>query len=90
MEMDLKSKKKTFSSDFGVAILALSFPLSTLLILAVLNSGSLFLDIFNIFLVAFVLLVIGLCIPIFNGFHKKWASIKWFGIKLKSPATENA
>jgi len=90
MEMDKKPKKKTFSSDFGVAILALSFPLSTILILGVLNSGSIFVHTFNIFLIAGVLLGLGLAIPLFNGLNKKWSGQKLMGQKLKSPATENA
>lgn len=90
MEMEVKDKKKTFSSDFGVAILALSFPLSTILILAVLNSGSFFTKSYNIFLVGVVVLAIGMIIPLFSGINKKWSSQKFLGEKIKSPATENA
>ncbi len=78
MEMDKKSKKRTFSSDFGVAILALSFPLSTMLILATLNSGSFFVNPLHIFLVAIVLLAVGFAIPLISGVSKK----KWSGQKL--------
>lgn len=91
MEMDKKSKKKTFSSDFGVAILALSFPLSTMLILATLNSGTFFVNPFNIFLVAFVLLGIGVAIPLVSGIKKKkWSEQRIIEHDLKSPATEKA
>lgn len=91
MEMDKKSKKKTFSSDFGVAILALSFPLSTMLILATLNSGSFFVNPFNIFMVAFVLLGIGFAIPLVSGLKKKkWSEQRIIEHDLKSPATEKA
>lgn len=90
MEMEMKDKKKTFSSDFGVAILALSFPLSTMLILAVLNSGSFFTNSYNIFLIGVIVLVIGLVVPLFSGINKKWTSQKFLGEKIKSPATENA
>jgi len=71
MEMDKKSKKKTFSSDFGVAILALSFPLSTILILATLNSGSFFMNPLNIFMMAVVLLTVGFAFPLISGISKK-------------------
>ncbi|HBU77002.1 MAG TPA: permease, partial [Muricauda sp.] len=64
LEMDKKSKRRTFSSDFGVAILALSFPLSTMLILATLNSGAFFVNPFNIFMIAIALLGVGLIIPL--------------------------
>ncbi|MCB0372221.1 MAG: permease [Muricauda sp.] len=90
MEMAVKDKKKTFSGDFGVAILALSFPLSTILILAVLNSGSFFTNSYNIFLIGVVVLVIGMILPLFSGISKKWTSQKFLAEKIKSPATENA
>jgi hypothetical protein len=90
MEMEVKDKKKTFSSDFGVAILALSFPLSTILILAVLNSGSFFTNSYNILLIGVVVLVIGMILPLFSGISKKWTSQKFLAEKIKSPATENA
>lgn len=90
MEMEKKPKNKTFSSDYGVAILALSFPLSTMLILAILNSGSLFVHTINIFMVAIIMLVLGLLVPLLNGINKKWSTFKILGDKVKSPATENA
>lgn len=91
MEMDKKSKKKTFSSDFGVAILALSFPLSTMLILATLNSGSFFVNPFNIFMIAVVLLVVGFSIPLISGVNKKkWSEQKLIDHEINSAATEKA
>ncbi len=91
MEMDKKSKKKTFSSDFGVAILALSFPLSTILILATLNSGSFFVNPFNIFMMAVVLLTVGFAIPLTNVVgKKKWSEQKLIDPKINSAATEKA
>ncbi|SDQ11556.1 permease [Flagellimonas zhangzhouensis] len=91
MEMDKKPKNKTFSSDFGVAILALSFPLSTMLILATLNSGSFFVNPFNIFMVAFALLGIGVVIPLVSGVKKKkWSEQRIIDHELKSAATEKA
>jgi len=91
MEMDKKSKKKTFSSDFGVAILALSFPLSTMLILATLNSGSFFVKPLNIFMIAVVLLAVGLAIPLISGVSKKkWSEQKLIDHEINSAATEKA
>ena len=91
MEMDKKSKKKTFSSDFGVAILALSFPLSTILILATLNSGSFFVNPFNIFMMAVVLLTVGFAIPLISGISKKkWSEQKLIDHEINSAATEKA
>tara|TARA_B100000949_G_scaffold235538_1_gene259511 strand:- start:12155 stop:13294 length:1140 start_codon:yes stop_codon:yes gene_type:complete len=91
MEMDKKSKKKTFSSDFGVAILALSFPLSTMLILATLNSGSFFVNPFNIFMIAVVLLAVGFSIPLISGVgKKKWSEQKLIDHEINSAATEKA
>ncbi|MEC8832233.1 MAG: permease, partial [Bacteroidota bacterium] len=91
MEMDKKAKKKTFSSDFGVAILALSFPLSTMLILATLNSGSFFVNPVNIFLMAIILLAVGFTIPLLSGVNKKkWSGQKLIDHEIKSAATEKA
>jgi|TARA_R110000764_G_scaffold1503_1_gene6210 hypothetical protein len=91
MEMDKKSKKKTFSSDFGVAILALSFPLSTILILATLNSGSFFVNPFNIFMMAIVLLAVGFGIPLISGVSKKkWSGQKLIDHEINSAAAEKA
>ena len=91
MEMDKKSKKKTFSSDFGVAILALSFPLSTILILATLNSGSFFVNPFNIFMMAIVLLAVGFAIPLISGVSKKrWSGQKLIDHEINSASAEKA
>ncbi len=91
MEMDKKSEQRTFSSDFGVAILALSFPLSTMLILATLNSGSFFVNPFNILMTAILLLVVGLAFPLISSVgKKKWSGQKFIDHELKSPATEKA
>lgn len=89
MEMEVEPQKKTFSSSFGVAVVALSFPLSTMLILAVLNSGSFFEHSYTILLVALLLLAVGLSIPLCIGLNKKWSIQRIVGYKLKS-ATENA
>lgn len=91
LEMDKKSKRRTFSGDFGVAILALSFPLSTMLILATLNSGSFFVNPINIFMVAVALLGIGFIIPLCSGISKKkWSEQKLIDHEISSTATEKA
>lgn len=91
LEMEKKPKRRTFSSDFGVAILALSFPLSTMLILATLNSGSFFVNPFNIFMVSVALLGIGCIIPLCSGIRKKkWSEQKLIDHEISSAATEKA
>jgi hypothetical protein len=90
MEMDKKTKSKTFNSDFGVTILALSFPLSTMLILATLNSGSFFVNPFNIFLMAALFLGVGFTFPLISVINKKkWSEQKTINHKL-NPTTEKA
>lgn len=61
-EKGIGKKQRTFSSKFAVNILALSFPLSTILILAILSSGNLFSNAVPVFILAVVLLLFG-CIP---------------------------
>ncbi|MFD2100023.1 permease [Flagellimonas iocasae] len=90
LEIENKPKKKTFNNDFGIAILALSFPLSTILILGVLNSGTFFNSANTILLVAGLLLAIGLVVPLFNGLTFKWSQLKFVSPKLERPAAENA
>lgn len=91
MEMDKKSKNKTFSSDFGVAILALSFPLSTILILATLNSGSFFMNPLNIFMMGVVFITVGFVIPLVSGVSKKkWSEQKLIDHEINSASTEKA
>ncbi|MBO0321131.1 permease [Muricauda sp. CAU 1633] len=90
LELENKPKKKTFNNDFGIAILALSFPLSTVLILGVLNSGTFFASGYTVLLMAGLLLAIGLLLPLFNGLTAKWGHFKFVSPKLERPATENA
>lgn len=40
LEKEMVPQKKTFNTNYAISILALSFPLSTLLILGVLNAGT--------------------------------------------------
>ena len=91
LEMDQKPHKRTFNSDFGVAILALSFPLSTILILATLNSGTLFAKPLMIFMVAGVLLAVGFSIPWLSGVHKKkWSAQKLMDREIQAATAEKA
>lgn len=90
LELENKPKKKTFNNDFGIALLALSFPLSTMLILGVLNSGTFFASGYTIFLIAGLLFALGLLPPLFNGLTTKWAHLKFISPKLDRPAAENA
>ncbi len=58
-------KKKTFNPNYAVSILALSFPLSTILILGILSSGKIFAETTNIFLLGGILSVAGFGLPFF-------------------------
>lgn len=53
-------KQRTFDSNFAVSLLALSFPLSTTLILGILSSGSLFSSATPVMVLTLVLLTIGM------------------------------
>lgn len=58
-------EKKTFNPNFAVSILALSFPLSTILILGILSSGNIFAELTNIFLLGGILSIAGFGLPFF-------------------------
>ena len=62
-EVDVE--KKTFNPNFAVSILALSFPLSTILILGILSSGNIFAELTNIFLLGGILSIAGFGLPFF-------------------------
>lgn len=53
-------KTKTFDADFGINILALSFPISTVLILGILSSGKTFIHGSNLMYLGITLIVFGL------------------------------
>ncbi len=57
--------RKTFNPNFAVSILALSFPLSTILILGILSSGNIFAEPTNIFLLGGILSIAGFGLPFF-------------------------
>ena len=64
-EEDLADGQKTFDGIFSINILALSFPLSTALILGVLSSGNTFYGILPLLILAGVLLFLGFIPVIF-------------------------
>ena len=64
-EEDLADGQKTFDGTFSINILALSFPLSTALILGVLSSGNTFYGILPLFILAGALLFLGFIPVIF-------------------------
>ena len=61
--------KKTFNPNYAISILALSFPLSTILILGILSSGNIFTQPTSIFMLGGVLSIVGFGLPFF--FYKK-------------------
>ncbi|MCG1034783.1 permease [Polaribacter sargassicola] len=67
----LKEKKeetveKTFDTNFALSILALSLPISVLLILGILTAGNTFTETNNIFILCGILFFIGILYPILN------------------------
>jgi len=64
LESNTGGEVKTFDSNYAISVLALSFPLSTVLILGVLNSGQLLTNVQNIFLVSLICCAIGCIRPI--------------------------
>lgn len=89
LETDIKTKKSTFHNNYAISILALSFPLSTLLILGVLNSGSFFIDTPNIFIVSAALCSVGFIAPAFSWFKKGLKGQKMLNAKIDSARAEH-
>lgn len=58
-EKELPQQKRTFNTTFAINILALSFPISTLLILGILSSGSIFSSALPVFSLSAALLFLG-------------------------------
>ena len=83
------TQKRTFDSDFALNILALSFPLSTILILGVLNTGTFFATNTNIFFVGGILFAVGLIYPLLNGLNKKVSLTKVSKAKIERTAPEH-
>ena len=63
--------KKTFNQNFAINILAVSFPLSVVLILGILSAGTLFASVKTMVLLAGILIVSGLIYPAFMLVVKK-------------------
>ncbi|WP_299782205.1 permease [uncultured Formosa sp.] len=70
-EIDAPKNKKTFHVDFALSILALSLPLSVLLILGILTAGTTFTKAPNILIFACVILGLGLILPAYNWLKKE-------------------
>ena len=88
--LELEKKSKTFDSDFAIAILALSFPLSTTLILGVLNSGPLLDSPINTLFVGSVLLLLGTTLPLIKLLSRKISKFRLSDTKMETARTEGA
>ena len=87
--LETNTKKKTFKSNYAISILALSFPLSTVFVLGVLNSGTLFLAPSNILFVAIALIFLGLLLPLVSKLRKMVKKHKLLPSKLGSARAEH-
>lgn len=63
-ELEKPASQRTFNMEMALMVLAISLPFSTLLILSILSSGTYFVDVFNIVLLGFSL-VVSSAIPLF-------------------------
>jgi predicted permease len=86
--LELEKKSKTFDSNYAVAILALSFPLSTVLILGVLNSGTVLNSSVSIFIVSLILLLLGTLFPLLKLLSKKASKLRLTSTEMETAATE--
>jgi len=91
-ESGLPQRKRTFNTTFAINILALSFPISTLLILGILSSGSIFSSAIPVFALSAILLFIGFIPMIIRRIHQIRLNAtlekeKW--LKYKLSAKEN-
>ena len=60
-----KTSEKTFNTNFSLSILALSLPISVILILGILTAGETFTEINNLLVLGGILFSLGLLFPIF-------------------------
>jgi hypothetical protein len=91
-EKKIAKSKRTFNSNFAVNILALSFPLSTLLILGILSSGSLFSSATPVFLLGAILMSLGILpfiIKNIKAIRRKAAKEKMQWVIFKTSYTES-
>ncbi|RXG15303.1 permease [Leeuwenhoekiella aestuarii] len=70
-EKRVLNSRKTFNQNFAINILALSFPLSVVLILGILSAGNQIADLYTLVILALGLLGCGLIYPLFTKFNQK-------------------
>lgn len=91
-EKRIAKSKRTFNSNFAVNVLALSFPLSTLLILGILSSGSLFSSATPVFLLGAIFMSLGILpfiIKNIKAIRRKAAKEKMQWVIFKTSYTES-
>jgi hypothetical protein len=91
-EKKIAKSKRTFNSNFAVNVLALSFPLSTVLILGILSSGSLFSSATPVFLLGAIFMSLGILpfiIKNIKAIRRKAAKEKMQWVIFKTSYTES-
>ena len=88
LEKDRDAEEETFCPNYAINLLALSFPLSTLLILGVLNSGNLFLDPFVVLAVAGLLFTMGILASPRPYLSKVFTGLKGSGVFYTNKSTK--
>ena len=91
-EKRIAKSKRTFNSNFAVNVLALSFPLSTVLILGILSSGSLFSSATPVFLLGAIFMSLGILpfiIKNIKAIRRKAAKEKMQWVIFKTSYTES-
>lgn len=67
-EKNKNTNAKTFDSNFAIGVLALSLPISTLLILCILSAGNTFSDVFNLLILGLTCCFLGVFVVICKSF----------------------
>ncbi|MEH6703908.1 permease [Galbibacter orientalis] len=67
-EKNKNTNAKTFDSNFAIGVLALSLPISTLLILCILSAGNTFSDVFNLLILGLICCFLGVFVVICKSF----------------------
>ena len=67
-EKNKNTNAKTFDSNFAIGVLALSLPISTLLILCILSAGNTFSDVFNLLILGLICCFLGAFVVICKSF----------------------
>ncbi|MEM8507454.1 MAG: permease [Bacteroidota bacterium] len=83
--LEVDKTEKTFNNGYAISILALSFPLSTILILGVLNSGTFFVRPTPIFLMGLTLVALGVLPSLLRFCRQKVIRHKGLGPKWVLP-----